>query len=51
MNEFLSLDTVKKLAERKKAISFINKHKSEIKYAEELLKILGYRKEIKIWKE
>lgn len=50
MGEYLSIETAKKLASINKTIKFIKQHKSEIKYADELLKILETKKEINVFK-
>ena len=51
MGEYLYIETAKKLAKLNKITKFIKNHKNEIKYSDEMLKILENKKEIKIWKE
>ena len=51
MGEYLSIETAQKLGKIKQLIKFIKEHKDEIKYSNEMLKMLETKKEIKIWKE
>ena len=50
MGEYLNIETAKKLAKLKKLEKFIKEHKKEIKYADEMLKLLENKKEYKVWK-